>query len=80
MLRESNDAVARLRQGAQVASKIIVDGVKASLVAAEISWESLQELQAHVMQRADQLTGEFQQQQWSLGLGSVLDMAAVEER
>jgi len=57
-----------------------VHGVKAPLVVAEKSWESLQELQDHMMQRADQLTGEFQQQQWSLGLGSVLDMAAVEER
>ena len=57
-----------------------VYGVKAPLVVAEKSWESLQELQDHMMQRADQLTGEFQQQQWSLGLGSVLDMAAVEER
>ena len=56
-----------------------VHGVKAPLVAAEISWESLQELQAHVMQRADQLTDELQQQQWSLGLGSVPDMVAVEE-
>ena len=52
-------------------------GVKAPLVA-EKSWESLLELQDHVMQRADQLTGEFQQQQWSLGLKSVPDMAAVE--
>ena len=57
-----------------------VHGAKAPLFVAEKSWESLQELQDHMMQRADQLTGEFQQQQWSLGLGSVLDMAAVEER
>ena len=53
--------------------------MKAPLVAAEISWESLQKLQDHVMQRADQLTGEFQQQQWSLGLTVVPDMAAVQE-
>ncbi len=56
-----------------------VHGVKAPLIVAEKSWESLQELQDHVMQRADQLTDEFQQQQWSLGLGFVSDMAAVEE-
>ncbi len=56
-----------------------VHGVKAPLAVVVESWESLQELQDHVMQRADQLTGEFQQQQWSLGLRSVPDMAAVEE-
>jgi len=56
-----------------------VHGVKAPLAVAEKSWESLQELQDHVMKTADQLTGGFQQQQWPLGLRSVPDMAAAEE-
>ena len=58
-----------------------VHGVKAPLAVVVESWESLQELQDHVKRdwKADQLTGEIHQQQWSLGPKSVLGMAAVEE-
>ena len=56
-----------------------VHGVKAPWAVAEESWESLQELQDHVMEMPDQLTGESDQQKWCLRLKSVLDMAAVEE-